>query len=390
MAMAALANCSSRTSRCDRNTPPSTPPSPTPSAGTKTRSPLGRLREAVGEGGRVHAPRGGREAARRGSSSRRARARRRRRRGPSRTRRRAPPVADHAEHHRSSPMRTVSIAPAAARMPQRIGRLEGRAGRRGRDRGSRSREPRAISQFVPTSMNRRSRLSRFRPLGEQAGDDVAADVGAERREAWSPARGGVDRDARVGGGEFGATAAGPSRTARRRAARGRCRAPAPPSSRCRPARSRRPRAASTSPSSQTSCASASSVERARPHSRSSASGSSIVAEMRAITSAPKGCWRLSFDAPPPGSRAEVDTSRPRSSCRGRSRWRGGGRSCRRARPPISYVVDHDRRHPPARAPREPARSVAEDAPAAIRGAEVLERVADPLGVAALVGQARLL
>ena len=53
---------------------------------------------------------------------------------------------------------------------------------------------------------------------------------------------------------------------------------------------------STPPCSQTSCASPSSVSCARRCRRSSACRSSIVAEMREMTSAPNGCWRFSIDA----------------------------------------------------------------------------------------------
>ena len=82
----------------------------------------------------------------------------------------------------SSLIRTTSIAPSAARMPHRIWAASNAGPAGAAVQTSRSAEPSAISQFVPTSMNSRRRLSRVMPGREQAGDDVAADVGAERRE----------------------------------------------------------------------------------------------------------------------------------------------------------------------------------------------------------------
>ena len=80
------------------------------------------------------------------------------------------------------------------------------------------------------------------------------------------------------------------------------------SSRCRRARPRTPRPGSTPPCAQTSSRqlAAASVQ-ASSRRRSRAVGSSIVAEMRVITSAPKGCWRLSIDAHRDGrARREVE------------------------------------------------------------------------------------
>jgi hypothetical protein len=59
---------------------------------------------------------------------------------------------------------TPSIAPSAARIPQRICAAS-KAGPAGAAVAStRSWSPRAISLFVPTSMNSRSRLSRVMPV----------------------------------------------------------------------------------------------------------------------------------------------------------------------------------------------------------------------------------
>ena len=65
----------------------------------------------------------------------------------------------------SSPsMATPSIAPSAARMPQRIWAAS-KAGPAGAAVAStRSLDPSAISEFVPTSMNSRSRRSRVSPV----------------------------------------------------------------------------------------------------------------------------------------------------------------------------------------------------------------------------------
>ena len=65
----------------------------------------------------------------------------------------------------SSPLiATPSIAPSAARMPQRIWAAS-KAGPAGAAVATtRSLEPSAISELVPTSMNRRTRRSRVRPV----------------------------------------------------------------------------------------------------------------------------------------------------------------------------------------------------------------------------------
>ena len=83
--------------------------------------------------------------------------------------------------------------------------LEGRAGRRGGGQRSRSPSPSTISQLVPTSMNSRSALVAVHAGGQHAGDDVAADVGAERGEhdargpAGARASAELGRPARTGG-----------------------------------------------------------------------------------------------------------------------------------------------------------------------------------------------
>ena len=83
---------------------------------------------------------------------------------------------------------TPSIAPSAARMPQRICAASN-AGPAGAAVASASAdEPSTISELVPTSMKRRMRRSSVRPGREDAGDDVRADVGAERREETAGAR----------------------------------------------------------------------------------------------------------------------------------------------------------------------------------------------------------
>ena len=59
---------------------------------------------------------------------------------------------------------TPSIAPSAARMPQRM-LAASNAGPAGAARASaRADEPSTISEFVPTSMNSRTRLSSVRPV----------------------------------------------------------------------------------------------------------------------------------------------------------------------------------------------------------------------------------
>ena len=55
-----------------------------------------------------------------------------------------------------------------------------------------------ISQLVPTSMNSRVRLSRSMPVASMPGDDVAADVRAERREDHRPGL-RVQRQPELGG-----------------------------------------------------------------------------------------------------------------------------------------------------------------------------------------------
>ncbi len=91
---------------------------------------------------------------------------------------------------------TPSIAPSAARIPQRICAASN-AGPAGAAHASASdEEPSTISEFVPTSMKRRTRRSSVSPVARMPGDDVGPDVGAERREE-DRRRARVDDDAEV-------------------------------------------------------------------------------------------------------------------------------------------------------------------------------------------------
>ena len=81
---------------------------------------------------------------------------------------------------------TTSMAPSAARMPQRIA-PPSKAGPAGAAVDTIvSPLLSTISQLVPTSMNRRVRLSRSIPVASMPGDDVAADVGAQGGEHRRP------------------------------------------------------------------------------------------------------------------------------------------------------------------------------------------------------------
>ena len=135
--------------------------------------------------------------------------------------------------------------------------------------------------------------------GEHAGDDVAADVRAQGREDHGR-RPRVDRDARGRRRASTGSSRPTSRTARRPAARGRSPAPAPPSWRCRPARPRRRGPGRPRPRRTPRRSARASVAWAAARSRPSASGSSMVAEIRLITSPPYGCCLLSIDATAPG------------------------------------------------------------------------------------------
>ena len=64
----------------------------------------------------------------------------------------------------SSASATPSIAPSAARMPQRIWAASNAGPAGAAVATTPSWFPSAISEFVPTSMNRRIRLSRVRPV----------------------------------------------------------------------------------------------------------------------------------------------------------------------------------------------------------------------------------
>jgi hypothetical protein len=66
---------------------------------------------------------------------------------------------------RSSPLiETPSIAPGAARMPQRICAASNAGPAGAAVASTRSAEPRTISEFVPTSMKSRMRRSRATPV----------------------------------------------------------------------------------------------------------------------------------------------------------------------------------------------------------------------------------
>ena len=133
--------------------------------------------------------------------------------------------------------------------------------------------------------------------GEHAGDDVAADVGAEGRED----------DGRAPAGAASSPISAASTGGRRR--RGHherrdaerlgvdARGPARSSWRCRRARPRRPRRGSTPASAQHLARSARPASRGRAAAAGgSASGSIIVALIRVITSPPNGCCLLSIEA----------------------------------------------------------------------------------------------
>ena len=111
-------------------------------------------------------------------------------------------VADHAElappPSSAGSSLITSMAPSAARMPQRIAPPSNAGPAGAAVERIRSPSLSTISQLVPTSMKSRVRLSRSMPGGEHAGDDVAADVGAERGEEHR-AGPGVQREPEVGG-----------------------------------------------------------------------------------------------------------------------------------------------------------------------------------------------
>ena len=92
-------------------------------------------------------------------------------------------VADHRQLHLAvDDLHALDRALGGAHPAADLGRLERRPGRRGAVASARAEEPSTISEFVPTSMNRRTRRSSVRPGREDAGDDVGADVRAERGE----------------------------------------------------------------------------------------------------------------------------------------------------------------------------------------------------------------
>ena len=144
-------------------------------------------------------------------------------------------VADHLERPCSSPaIFTPSIAPSAARIPQRICAASN-AGPGGRGRGEHALLVAQRDLAVGAHVDEQPQaLVARQPRGEQAGDDVAADVGAERGE-HEGGRARVHAHAEVGRRGRRRARAWRPRTAPWRAARGRCRARAASSSRCRTA-----------------------------------------------------------------------------------------------------------------------------------------------------------
>ena len=108
-------------------------------------------------------------------------------------------VADHVERERVvGDLDALDRALGGAHAAADLGGLERRAGRRGGGDARALARPARSREFVPTSMNRRSALVARQAGGEHAGDDVAAHVGAERREDHRR-RARVDGDAEVGG-----------------------------------------------------------------------------------------------------------------------------------------------------------------------------------------------
>ena len=145
---------------------------------------------------------------------------------------------------------------------------------------------------------------------------------------------------------------------------------------------------STPASAQTSPASSSSVACAAAVSRASASGSSIVALIRVITSAPKGCWRLSIDPTATGvpvarsSSVATTVVVPRSNAmpNARSVVSPGSTSTSTSSTSTAVTLKSDERNAPGRLPQR----VQVDP-----GLEVVERREQPFQVAELVGQPRL-
>ena len=180
VAIDAFANCSSRTSRCDRNT----------SVGAgRTRAPRRSSREPARR-------RAEHEAAGAVKHARPAPARRPRRPARSRTSRPASTVADHRQLDLAvDDLDALDRAVGGAHAAADLGRLERGPGGRGGGQHPAD-EPSTISELVPTSMNSRIRRSSVRPVASMPGDDVAADVRAERRE-HERGRARVDVDAEV-------------------------------------------------------------------------------------------------------------------------------------------------------------------------------------------------
>ena len=164
VAIAAFANCSSRTSRWDRYTAPSTSPSPLAQWRTKIRVPSARAVRRETSSGSSRAA-SSCETKRPDLSSR-----------PTRTSSAAastrpepqipagsvsPITSSSTAPSRS---RTTSIAPSAARIPQAIWAAS-KAGPAGAAvQTTPSAEPRTTSQFVPTSIRSRRRRSRVIPV----------------------------------------------------------------------------------------------------------------------------------------------------------------------------------------------------------------------------------
>ena len=142
----------------------------------------------------------------------------------------------------TSPSRifTPSIAPSAARMPQRICAASNAGPAGAAVASAPAEEPRTISQFVPTSMKSRTRLSSVSPVASIPATMSGPDVGAERGEEHR-GRPRVHGEPEVGRGRLGQRPRRDRERRHRRAAAGRSRARAGASSRCRRRRPRTPR-----------------------------------------------------------------------------------------------------------------------------------------------------
>ena len=176
VAIAAFANCSSRTSRWDRYTAPSSRPLRFQWR-TKIRSPSSAS-EAAARSGSGSEPLDRDEAAGRVEQAR-GPARPRRRRTRSRTGRRGS-VADDVQLDRVRPIRTTSIAPWAARIPHWI-YAASNAGPAGAAVQRALAEP-SDDLAVGTDVDEEAQAAVTGHPRREPRRDVAADVGAERGE----------------------------------------------------------------------------------------------------------------------------------------------------------------------------------------------------------------